>query len=96
MLMFPRVAAGIISIRNLGHRMDGTFGKFVGDGKLGGRLFNMLDNQPTTLKDLGPLEKGTDKKLTEVSQLNSHLLSLSLKKKKASGASACSLALQGT
>jgi len=85
MLMFPRVAAGIISIRNLGHRMDGTFGKFVGDGKLGGRLFNMLYNQPTTLKDLGPLEKGTDKKLTEVSQLNSHLLSLSLKKRRLLG-----------
>lgn len=92
--MFPRAAAGIISFRNPGHWMEDTFGKFVGDGKPGGRVFNVLDEQPTILKDLSPLEKRTDEKLTEISQRNCHVLSLSLKKKKASGASACSLPLQ--
>lgn len=63
--MFPRAAAGIISFRNPGHWMEDTFGKFVGDGKPGGRVFNVLDEQPTILKDLSPLEKRTDEKLTE-------------------------------
>lgn len=80
--MFPRAAAGIISFRNPGHRMEGTSGKFVGDGKPGGRVFSVLDEQPMILKDLSPLEKGTDEKLTEVSQLNCHVLSLSLKKRR--------------